>query len=400
MGRKFTWDMSGFYGKYGFYADNLTMREAERIFQLTPEPPKVDNSNDYIKIAVKTEDYRWFSFFLHHYEKRLNSRIRKFFVREGIDGYNPLRLLDYKMECLLAMAKVLPRYNPDSEADFLTYAHHVIGNAILNCRRHEETGSFNTLDEYKSARGIAWLYNDSGKSEKEAAAEYAAKHDCSVETAEKYLTAARRNRSHVPLYAAVQDGDGEETGEDVTCDDSWNYAEILWNGIRADAVREAFEKLNYREQTLLEQRNAVCMSCGRVGHPASRKSFEELAVMFEGSGESGAERAYRKAVEKLTMHLVDADVLGIVELKRVSQKSENKKIAAAVYEYRAVHRFADSDDEWGEIRFDFCEGTAEIVRLADGDTSLTKVFANTAIRHILRMEAEELPKKVTIPFER
>lgn len=29
--------------------------------------------------------------------------------------------------------------------------------------------------------------------------------------------------------------DSEETGEDVTRDDSWNYVDILWNGIRAEA---------------------------------------------------------------------------------------------------------------------------------------------------------------------
>ena len=43
---------------------------------------------------------------------------------------------------------------------------------------------------------------------------------------------------------------GEETGEDVALDDSWNYTDILWNGIQAEKVQRAFEKLNYREQTL------------------------------------------------------------------------------------------------------------------------------------------------------
>ena len=36
--------------------------------------------------------------------------------------------------------------------------------------------------------------------------------------------------------------DGEETGEDVTCDDSWNYADILWNEIQAKAVAAAFDQ--------------------------------------------------------------------------------------------------------------------------------------------------------------
>ena len=44
--------------------------------------------------------------------------------------------------------------------------------------------------------------------------------------------------------------DGEETGEDVTCDDSWNYADILWNEIQAKAVAAAFDQLSYKELVL------------------------------------------------------------------------------------------------------------------------------------------------------
>ena len=51
----------------------------------------------------------------------------------------------------------------------------------------------------------------------------------------------------------------------------------------AEAVREAFEKLNYREQTLLEKRNAICMTCGRVSPISTRLTFEELAILFEAA---------------------------------------------------------------------------------------------------------------------
>ena len=34
-----------------------------------------------------------------------------------------------------------------------------------------------------------------------------------------------------------------ETGEDVALDDTWNYIDILWNGIQAEKVQRAFEKL-------------------------------------------------------------------------------------------------------------------------------------------------------------
>ena len=99
-------------------------------------------------------------------------------------------------------------------------------------------------------------------------------------------------RNQQPFY--VTDEDGEEIGEDVALDDSWNYTDILWNGIQAEKVQQAFEKLNYREQTLLEKRLAICMTCGRVSSWKDRPTFEELAVMFEGSTASGAERATEK----------------------------------------------------------------------------------------------------------
>ena len=374
----------------------MTMRQAGRIFRLDPAPPKVEDINDYIISAVRENDLNYFTYFLHHYESRLNKRVYRFLLTEGIDRYDPLRFLDYKLSCVLAMLECLQNYAPDKGADFLTYAHHFIGNALLDCRRQEEAGSFKSLDEYKAARGIAWLYNNSGKSAKEVIAEYATEQNCTEETAAEYLTLARQNRSCVPFYATMQDEDSEETGEDVTRDDSWNYADILWNGIRAKEIQGAFDKLSYKEQDFLEGRNAICMNCGRVKPWDERTSFEKLSTDYEYSTTSGAERFYKRVVEKLTGLLVDAGVLGVVELKLIEK---NKKIAAAAYEYKAVHRYANDDDEWGEIRFDFSAGTAEITKLSDGDLSRTNVFAKIAIRQILKLSIGELPKKLTIPFD-
>ncbi len=233
------------------------------------------------------------------------------------------------MGCVFAMLECLPDYDPDKGAVFLTYVHHHVNNALLDCRMKEEASSFSSLDEYKAVRSIAWLYNEH-ESGKEAITRYAERTGCSEATATEYLTVAWRNRSQVPLYATVQDEDGVETGEDVTRDDSWNYTDILWNGMQAEAVRAAFDKLSYREQTYLEKCNAICMTCGRVSPLSTRSSFEELATMFEGSSASGAERAYHRALDKLTRNLVEAGALHVVELKRKSIQKKNKK-AAAVY---------------------------------------------------------------------
>ena len=66
---------------------------------------------------------------------------------------------------------------------------------------------------------------------------------------------------------------------------------------------------------------------------------------------------------------------------------KEQKIAAAVYLYQV-----DNDGEWGEIRFDFATGTAEIVWLAelgydkvqhlckDGDSAHTELTGGKAAK--------------------
>ena len=87
----------------------------------------------------------------------------------------------------------------------------------------------------------------------------------------------------------------------MTRDDSWNYAEILWNGIQAKAVTAALEQLSYKEQWYLEKRNAICMTCGRVSPLSTQSTFEDLAVDFEGTTASGAERFYRRTFAHLQL---------------------------------------------------------------------------------------------------
>ena len=392
MLKKFSWDIAGYIPKYTVNpsSDGIIPYVAERIFQLEPEPPKVDSPNDYILSALRKKDLKYFSFFLHHYEPQLNKRIKSFLGVDGGDPYDTDRFIDVKLSRREQMLQKLMDYDPSRGAEYATYIFPFIRDAMLRFRMGEEKWSVSSLTNYKMVRSMAWLYHNT----EDAVSEFSKKYNCDLALAEEYLKVVRGIRNQQPFY--VTDEDSEETGEAVALDDSWNYADILWNGIRAENVQRAFEKLNFREQTLLEKRNAICMTCGRVGLWEERPTFEELAVMFEGSTASGAERAYKKALDKLTGHLVDDGVIGVVELKLIEK---NKKIAAAAYEYKAVHRYANDDDEWGEIRFDFSAGTAQIVKLADGDLSRTNVFAKIAIRQILKLSMSELPKKLTIPFE-
>ena len=390
MLREYSWDMTGYKPKsFPDTPDSgITRYMAERIFQLEPELPKAENINDYILSALREKDLKYFSFFLHHYEPQLNNRIKSFLGVDSGDQYDPERFLDIKLSCREAMLQKLPDYAPEKGAEYATYIYPFIRDAMLRFRMGEEQWSVSSLTSYKMLRTMAWLYHNT----KDAIAEFSKKYNCDLALAEEYLKVVRGIRNQQPFY--VTDEDGEETGEDVALDDTWNYADILWNGIQAEKVQRAFEKLNYREQTLLEKRLAICMTCGRVGSWKGRPTFEELAVMFEGSTANGAERAYRRAVDKLTELLVAEGALHAIRLKQKSKTKHKKKIAAAVYEYQA-----DCDGEWGEISLDFESGTAKIIRLADWDTMKTNRFANKAIAYLLNCENEKLPKETILAFE-
>lgn len=391
---EYTWDMKGYSSKYGFYTgENLSRMEAERTLQLEPEPPKVSNLNDYIIQAQQQNNLRYLSFFLHHYEKMLNGRIYNFWRSDGNERYDPERFLDYKMTCVVAVIELFSDYDPSTGADFTTYLYPFITDALLSCRMLEESWSVDSLDQYKKIRGIAWKYRTSGENTKKTISEYAAEKNCKQETAAEYLNAAKGIRSRQSFYVSRQDEDSEETGEDVSRDDYWDYAEILWNGIKAKAIQKAFDALDYREQTLLEKRNAICMRCGRVSPMSSRSSFEELATLFEGSGTSGAERAYRKALDKLTTILVEEGILHAVRLKRKNITRKKKEIATAIYLYQV-----DYDGEWGEIYFDFVNRTTEIRKLAEWDRMISKVFSKKAICYIQTHPLLVNLKEIVISF--
>ena len=80
------------------------------------------------------------------------------------------------------------------------------------------------------------------------------------------------------------------------------------------------------------------------------------------------------------------------EADRVPQKEQKNS-------RRCLPDRADNDGEWGEIRFDFENGTAEIVKLADWDTIKSNVFAKTAIRYVQSLPEVRMLRFVVVPFE-
>ncbi len=91
--------------------------------------------------------------------------------------------------------------------------------------------------------------------------------------------------------------------------------------------------------------------------------------------------------------LVAAGELHAVELRLKSQQKRGRKITAVVYEY-----LADCDGKWGELRYNFKDDTAEVLLLADWDTTISHRFAMRAIEHFRTYRNDKLPDRIMLTF--
>ena len=330
----------------------LTLREAERAFQLDP-PPEPESEG--------------FAAFLHFYEPRLNERVRRFLGKRAFDAET---LLEYKLVCAAAMLERWKAFDPRMGPHFETFVRHDVQNALLRARMHEEAGSFSSLDEYKAVRQMdALMY---GSTQGDSLREFIKKHGCTEATAKRFLKTAQ-----LALNVSSLENDTEASY-------TWDYVSVLQGGVLAEKVREAFAKLSFREQTLLEKRCAICMTCGRVAPLSERVSFDELAIAFEASSPRTAERAYNRAVEKLTLGLVELGALHAVRIERTAQDT---------YRYQA-----DGDGDWGEFALD-PDGELRIIALAELDTVKTHRFAERAAKYLRAHAGERPAKKLLVAFE-
>ena len=427
---EYSWDMTGYTSRFGFFylgnekadVEGLTRWQAEHIFQLTPTPPgmedafpNIENGNhiskekrkgilkkneavgdEYLIRAVEEKELRYLSFYLHAYEHRLNAKVYFFLRRNGMDTYDPVQFLDLKLALQEVILKKLPSFDPSKGARFLTYMYEFIEDALISFRLRQECWTIDSLDIYKGIRRMAAIYNATGGDATKAMEKLCKETGCQPKTAVEYLERAVGIRARQSEVIIDRDEDDEAIIEDVIPDAMGDLCYELSKQWLAQAVRDSFSKLFWRDQTMIKARNAICWNCGGMMSMKERYSYKDISVqLMNGSSDGGAEKAYNTALTRFTSQLAEDNVIRVVDIKLEKVTRRKKKIATATYRYQA-----DCDGEWGEIQFDFEKRKEEILRLADWDTSRTKLYAKKVIDRILRTGGNDLPKKERIVFER
>lgn len=388
----FTWELEGYAPAVSFNSPGimLTNHIAHNLFKLTPAPPsfgKKLRSNDYILEALDKKDLKYFSFFLHHNEDHLNKVIHKQLAKDGDIRYDPERFIEIKQECMEMMLWKMFEYDSAQEAIFTTYIYEDIKDTIREYQMRQECWNISSISVYKKIRKAAWMHTNL----QNAAEEFATKYHCSLKSAEEYIRAAKFIHNRKSLYITSKDG---ETSEEVHPDSTHlDNVELITRRELRKALQRAFVQLDDQEQYYLQERNAVCMTCGNLGKWSDRLTFDELGAPFNITTANGAEKAYHSALDHLARLMVEDNAIRMVTVKKIRSTSRKKKIASAIYEYQA-----DNDGEWGEIHFDFVKRKAEIKYLAELDTTKSHVYARKAMQIIFDSYEEGTPKEKTVFF--
>lgn len=208
------------------------------------------------------------------------------------------------------------------------------------------------------------------------------------------------------------DSSGDGSGGDISAveeqpviDTSPNVMDVDLDSLAANAPNEDVSWLaNYFSIASPTRKNEYTgMFEGVQRHPAGHRGLLRLRHRPGADShplQAGQRRLcvqqllYRRTLDKLRLKLLESGLVHTVTLKQTECRKNNKKIAAAVYLYQA-----DNDGEWGELRFDFESGAAEIVKLADWDTIKSNVFAKTAIRYVQSSPEVRMLRFVVVPFE-
>ena len=425
---EYSWDLTGYTSRFGYFylgsekenVQGLTKWQAEHIYQLTPTPPGMEDAlqnmensgriskekkkeiqlkneavaDVYLTRAVQEKNLLYLSFFLHGYEHRLNGKVYSFIRRNGMDPYDPALFLDMKLALQELILKKLPTFDPSKEAKFLTYLHHFIYDTFKTFRMNQESWKVKSLDKYKDIRRIAAIYNANAQDEKKTIEIFCEETGCKPETAERDLQEAIGIRARQTEKIIDWDENEQAIMEDIIQDGKGSLNHIVWNHWKGKVIRDAMEKLSWREQTILRARNAICSNCGGMMPRKEQFQFQEIGKrIMNGASEKGAEVAYHAALDRLVAQLVEDGSCHIVDMHLENLEQAENKNAAATYRYRV-----DCDGEWGEIYFDFGNKRIKIKRLADWDTTRSHKYAWKVIGVVALKGDKELPEKKRLIF--
>ena len=107
-----------------------------KIYRLEQTPPKYENYQEYFERYFAEKDDMYLAWFLHYYEKELNTKARGFVNEYAMYGH----FVDLKQAYVMGMMEALQRYDISLGIPALTYKKFYAMNAVHTYIRTMRTG--------------------------------------------------------------------------------------------------------------------------------------------------------------------------------------------------------------------------------------------------------------------
>lgn len=266
------------------------------IYQMYPVPPKKDDLQEYIDLYFAEQDDKYLMWFLHHYEPVLNDTAREAIERYSMKGH----FADIKQACVTGIFKALQSYDKDAHGSFITYKVRIMWNEIHEYIRQMRIGlTVPSENKYRTLRQIMRLYGEYGYST-EAIRKISKEVNLSVKNVKEILLSGIENMNIADFYVSYADKESEETLTDITSDTSFEPLKVLLATERFNYVKEAFEKLDYRERLVVSEYLAFCPDCFKL--KPKKVKLSDMAIKLCLTPDA-IENVYKKAINKMRKYL-------------------------------------------------------------------------------------------------
>ncbi len=286
------------------------------IYRLDPAPPKYENYQEYFDKYFTENDETYLAWFLHYYEKELNTKARGLVNEYAMYGH----FVDIKQAFVTGMMEALRRYNISLGVPFLTYKKFYAMNAVHTYIRTMRTG-YTVQSSYadENLRKVMLKFAEHEyRYDEETITVIAEETKISPKNVEEILMGGLLNMSMTDFYRHYGDEDSEESMEEVATDGTSQTEELYFRIEQADKIMSTYESLNYRERAIVADHLGFCRECyatyyydradldadGKPKRKARRKvPFIELAVEHGLASPDTADKTYRRALQKMRSKL-------------------------------------------------------------------------------------------------
>ena len=287
-----------------------------KIYRLEQAPPKYENYQEYFERYFAEKDETYLAWFLHYYEKELNTKARGFVNEYAMYGH----FVDLKQAYVMGMMEALQRYDISRGVPFLVFKELPAMNAVHTYIRTMRTG-YTVQSSYadKQLREVMWQYAQYGyRCDEDIIAAIAEETKIAPKNVEEILMGGLLNMNRTDFYRNYGDEDSEESMDEVAADGTSQTEELYFRMEKAEKVMSTFESLNYRERAIVAEHLGFCRECYATHYydetdldsdgkpkrkPRRKVPFIELAVEHGLASPDTADKTYRKALEKMRQAL-------------------------------------------------------------------------------------------------